>query len=203
MSSPRWFTESDGDRSQWYIDRFKRLAAEGVDLAGEARLIDALVAPKSRILDAGCGTGRVANELFARGHVVFGVDVDPVLVEAARSNYPGPTWLVADLVQLDLPSMGESGQFDAAVLAGNVMVFVEPGTECAVLKGVGSHVRADGIVVVGFATDRDYPLDAFDADIEGAGLVLEQRFATWDLRPWKSYASFAVSIIRCPGGRPS
>ena len=47
------------------------------------------------------------SRAVSRGHVVVGVDVDPVLVEAARSNYPGPAWLVADLVNLDLPSMGE------------------------------------------------------------------------------------------------
>src|ERR1700722_15953327 len=113
MSSPRWFTEGGVDRSQWYIDRFERLAAQGVDLAGEARLIDALVVPGSRVLDAGCGTGRVAAELAARGHVVVGVDIDPALI-AVASEHPGPTWLVADLVDLDLCSNGEHEPFDAA-----------------------------------------------------------------------------------------
>jgi SAM-dependent methyltransferase len=198
MSLPRWFAEGGVDRSQWYIDRFKRLAAEGVDLVGEARLIDALVAPGSRILDAGCGTGRVGAELAARGHDVVGVDVDPALVAAAGSEHPGLKWFVADLVDLDLSSNGESEPFDAAVLAGNVMVFVEPGTECAILKQVGAHVRSDGIVVVAFGTGREYPLSSFDIDIEGAGLVLEHRFATWDLRPWTAGAPFAVSILRRP-----
>ena len=86
--------------------------------------------------------------------------------------------------------------FDVAVLAGNVMVFVEPGTEGAILERVGSHIRADGMLVIGFATDRHYLLDDFDADIDRAGLLLEHRFATWDLRPWTADASFAVSILR-------
>jgi SAM-dependent methyltransferase len=195
---PRWFTEGGGDRSQWYVDRFKRLAAEGVDLAGEARLIDALVAPGSHILDAGCGSGRVGAELAERGHVVVGVDVDPILVEAAESQHPGPRWLVADLVDLDLTEHDVSSLFDAAVLAGNVMVYVEPGTERAILERVRAHVRPDGIIVVAFGTDRDYPLPDFDADSSGAGLVLEHRFATWDLRPWTKGATFAVSILRNP-----
>lgn len=200
MSAPRWFTEGGVDRSQWYIDRFERLAAQGVDLAGEARLIDALVVPGSRVLDAGCGTGRVAAELAARGHVVVAVDIDPALI-AVASDHPGPTWLVADLVDLDLSSHGQRESFDAAVLAGNVMVFVEPGTERAILEHVGAHVRADGIVVVAFATDRDYRLSDFDADVVGAGLVLEHRFSTWDLRPWSEEAPFAVSILRRPDDR--
>ena len=104
MANPtRWATDTGPEHSQWYIDRFRRLAAEGADLAGEARLVDTLVAPGSRILDAGCGTGRVGAALAARGHTVVGVDADPALVEAARADHPGPHWLVADLAELDLP----------------------------------------------------------------------------------------------------
>ncbi|MGZ5421887.1 MAG: class I SAM-dependent methyltransferase, partial [Aeromicrobium sp.] len=74
---PRWFSDTLAGHSQWYIERFRKMAREGEDLAGEARLIDAIVAPGSRILDAGCGPGRVGAVLHARGHQVVGVDVDP------------------------------------------------------------------------------------------------------------------------------
>ncbi|MFC4147890.1 class I SAM-dependent methyltransferase [Micromonospora mangrovi] len=199
MAKPtRWVTETKPGHSQWYIDRFRRLAAEGADLAGEARLLDALVAPGARILDAGCGTGRVAAELAARGHRVVGVDADPALVDAARADHPGPRWLVGDLAELDLAAQGEAEPFDAAVVAGNVMAFVAPGTERSVLTRVAAHVRPDGLVVVGFGTDRGYPLPDFDADAVVAGLRLEHRFATWDLRPWRDDADFAVSVLRRP-----
>jgi SAM-dependent methyltransferase len=66
------------------------MAAEGADLGGEARLVDAMVAPGSRLLDAGCGTGRTAAVLHARGHRVVGVDADPVLIAAAEADHPGP-----------------------------------------------------------------------------------------------------------------
>jgi SAM-dependent methyltransferase len=196
--TPRWFTDMGPDHSQWYIDRFRRMAGEGYDLVGEARLLDAMVAPASRILDAGCGTGRLGGELAARGHVVVGVDIDPALIACARSDHPGPVWVVGDLAELDLAAEGQPEPFDAAVMAGNVMTFVGPSTERIVLSRVGAHVRPDGIVVVGFGTDRGYPLAAFDADIEASGLVLEHRFATWDLRPWSTNAEFAVSVLRRP-----
>ncbi|MEU5531135.1 class I SAM-dependent methyltransferase [Micromonospora chersina] len=199
MGKPtRWVTETKPGHSQWYVDRFRRLAAEGADLAGEARLLDTLVPPGARILDAGCGTGRVAAALAERGHTVVGVDADPVLIDAARADHPGPRFLVADLADLDLAAQGEPEPFDAAVVAGNVMAFVAPGTERAVLTRIAAHLRPDGPVVIGFGTDRGYPLTELDADAVAAGLRLEHRFATWDLRPWHDDAEFAVTVLRKP-----
>lgn len=191
---PRWFTDTKDGHSQWYVDRFRTLAAEGADLAGEARLVDAVVAPGSRILDAGCGPGRVGAELYARGHTVVGADADPVLIAAAEEDHPGPRWVVADLSTLEL----DEDPFDVAVVAGNVMLFVAPGTERAVLERLRAAVRRGGRIILGFATDRDLDVDVFDADVLAAGLVLEQRFATWDLVPWTDDADFAVTFLRVP-----
>ena len=76
-SLPRWFTDTDEGHSQAYVDQMRSLAAEGEDLAGEARRVDAMVRPRSRIRDAGGGPGRVGAALVARGHNGVGVDVDP------------------------------------------------------------------------------------------------------------------------------
>lgn len=197
MAAPtRWVTDTESGHSQWYIERFRRMAAEGADLGGEARLVDAMVAPGSRILDAGCGPGRVGAVLHARGHRVVGVDADPELIAAARQDHPGPTWLVADLAELDLPAAGVPEPFDAAVVAGNVMAFVAPGTEPDVLRRVALHVVPDGVVLVGCGTDRGYDLADLDAHAVAAGLTLEHRFSTWDLRPWRDDARFAVTVLR-------
>jgi SAM-dependent methyltransferase len=196
MAKPtRWVTDTKEGHSQWYIDRFRRMAADGDDLAGEARLVDAMAPRGARVLDAGCGTGRVSAELHARGHVVVGVDADPELIEAARSDHPGPTFVVGDLSELDL---SEVELFDAAVLAGNVMVFVAPGTETEVLRRVGGCVKRDGFVVVGFHVNRHLALDDFDLHVADAGLRIEHRFATWDLKAWHDDADFAVTVLRHP-----
>jgi SAM-dependent methyltransferase len=157
-----------------------------------------LVPVRSRILDAGCGPGRVGAELYARGHTVVGVDVDPVLIEAARTDHQGPTWVLSDLTQLDLPASGIDEPFDAAVLAGNVMPYLAPGSGARVLAAVARHLRPDSPVAVGFGLDRGYSLDAFDADAALAGLTVESRFSTWDLRAWTPHAVFAVSVLRTP-----
>ena len=194
---PRWFTDTKDGHSQWYIERFRAMAADGADLVGEARLVDAMLARGSRVLDAGCGPGRVGGYLHAVGHSVVGVDVDPELIAAAEEDHPGPRWIVADLAELDLVTLDEPEPFDAAVVAGNVMAFVAVGTETTVLARLRSHLRPDGFAAVGFHTDR-YDLGDFDRHLADAGFVLEQRFATWDLRPWRPDADFAVSILRNP-----
>ncbi|MGN6090395.1 MAG: methyltransferase domain-containing protein, partial [Actinomycetales bacterium] len=94
VAPTRWATVHGEDHSRWYVDRFRRMAAEGADLEGETRLLDAVVGRGSRILDGGCGGGRVGAALSARGHHVVGVDADPLLIEAAVADHPGPTWLV-------------------------------------------------------------------------------------------------------------
>lgn len=199
MSRPtRWVTDHGDGHSQWYIDRFRRLAAEGADLAGEARLLDAVLPRGARVLDAGCGIGRVGGELAARGHQVIGVDADPALIDVALEEHPGSRWIVADLAVLDLSEFGESEPFDAAVLAGNVLPFVAPGSEPDVLSRTAAHLRSDGLLVTGFGTDRGYALADFDAHCVAAGLVLEHRFATWDLRPWQATSDFAVTLSRKP-----
>jgi 2-polyprenyl-3-methyl-5-hydroxy-6-metoxy-1,4-benzoquinol methylase len=203
-SRPRWFTAYDEGHSAWYIERFRRLAAAGDDLDGEARFVDAMLPRGARVLDAGCGPGRVGAALHARGHTVVGVDVDPALIEAAQADHPGPRWLVGDLASLDMASLDLASlepaaePFDVAVLAGNVLVFVAPGSERAVLERVAAHVRPDGAVVTGFATDRDYGVGDLDQDAAALGLAVEHRFATWDLRPWRPDAGWAVTVLRTP-----
>lgn len=197
MAEPnKWQTGTAEGHSQWYIERFRMMAARGVDLAGEARLIDAMVARQSRILDAGCGPGRVGAVLAERGHTVVGVDADPELIAAAIEDHPGPKWLVTDLTELSLTAIDEAEPFDAIVVAGNVLTFLANGTELAVLTNLRRVLATDGFIATGFGLDRGYSLAQFDTDVADAGLRVEQRFETWDIRPWRSDAAFAVSILR-------
>ena len=85
------------------------------------------------------------------------------------------------------------------------MAFVAPDTETRVLRRIHDHLKPDGFVVVGFHTDR-YDMAAFDGHLVDAGFTLEHRFATWDLRPWRLDADFAVASCASPrsptGGTP-
>lgn len=188
-------TAADPAHSTWYVERFRTLAAEGADIVGEARMIDAMLARGSRVLDAGCGPGRVGGYLHRAGHTVVGVDVDPVLIAAAEQDHPGPTWLVGDLAELDLPSRGVAAGFDVIVCAGNVVTFLAPSTRAAVLTGFARHLAPSGRLVVGFGADRGYEFSEFRADAQRAGLVADAQFSTWDLRPFTDQSDFLVAVF--------
>jgi SAM-dependent methyltransferase len=184
------------EHSGWYVERFRSMARAGDDLAGEARLADTLAPRRARVLDAGCGPGRVGGALHAAGHQVVGVDVDPALIAAAEEDHPGPRWLVGDLAELDLPARGIPEPFDILVCAGNVMTFLAPSTRSAVLGRFRAHLAPDGRAAIGFGADRGYPFDEFLRDAATAGLEPDLLLSTWDLRPFTGDADFLVAVLK-------
>ncbi|MGA4859147.1 class I SAM-dependent DNA methyltransferase [Streptomyces koyangensis] len=172
-----------------YQARFDAIAAGGGDVHGEAGLVRSL-GPRS-VLDAGCGTGRVAIELARHGIEVVGVDLDASMLATARGLAPGLDWHRSDLAGLDL-----GRTFDVVVMAGNVPLFTAPGTEAALVAGVARHVRPEGgRLVAGFSLDRGYTLEAYDGHCAAAGLVPEARYATWSREQYDGGA-YAVSVHR-------
>jgi trans-aconitate methyltransferase len=126
---------------------------------------------------------------------VVGVDLDPALVAAAEEDHPGPTWLVADLSELDLAAQGLPSEFDVVVVAGNVMTFLDPGTRRAVLSRLGAHLAPEGRLAIGFGTGRGYDLPDFFDDVAAVGLREELRLSTWDLRPHSASSDFLVAVL--------
>lgn len=185
--------------SRWYIERFETMRAQGADLDGEARFVDAMVSREASILDAGAGPGRVGGELARRGHRVVGVDIDPDLVDQARRDHPGATWTVGDLADLDsVLSPGNLGSFDAVVCAGNVMTFLAPSTRRAVLAGFASALVPEGRAVIGFGAGRGYDFDEFFDDAAAAGLSRSLTLGTWDLQPFAEDSTFLVAVLEKP-----
>jgi SAM-dependent methyltransferase len=192
IPSARWFDEWSAEQRSEYAGRFRALARSGVDIDGEARMVDALAGRRSRILDAGCGSGRLAAYLAGQGHDVLGIDIDPLLIDAGLTDHPG-----LPLRQLDLRDVSPTlGEFDVVASAGNVMVYLEPGSERSVLAALASVLRPGGRAVFGFATDREYTHDQLDADAAAVGWTPEARWATWQLDPFTAEADWAVSLYR-------
>lgn len=189
----RW-QDTDAPRGANYDARWARLAASGADIHGEADLVDQLLRHHGghRVLDAGCGTGRVAIELAKRGHSVVGVDADPAMLDAARAKDPAITWVLADLADPPLPA----ARFDVVLLAGNVMIFLAPGSEGRVVDGLAGRLAKNGLLVAGFSIRPDrLTLEKYDRLTAAAGLELENRWATWEGAPYTG-GDYAVSVHR-------
>ncbi|WP_419918449.1 class I SAM-dependent methyltransferase [Candidatus Poriferisocius sp.] len=172
-----------------YDARWEQLAADGHNPHGEADFVDQLLGGSGRVLDAGCGTGRVAIELARRGYQVVGVDIDTEMIAQARAKALQLVWYQLDLSTFDL---GEG--FDAVVMAGNVLLFTVPGTEAAVVARCAAHLSPGGALVAGFQLRTGgYGLDQYDTDCTAAELTLKQRFSTWERAPWNG-GNYAVSV---------
>jgi SAM-dependent methyltransferase len=192
----RW-DRVDAPRGDAYDARWARLAAEGKDPHGEVAFVQRYD-PRS-VLDAGCGTGRVAIELHRRGVATVGVDLDAAMLATARRKAPELEWIQADLSRLDLRHDGATRRFDVVVLAGNVMIFLEPGTEAATVAHLAAHLAPGGRLIAGFQLGGAGPtLADYDHHAADAGLALEHRFATWDADPFVAPGTYAVSVHRGP-----
>ncbi|MGI8646183.1 MAG: class I SAM-dependent methyltransferase [Nocardioides sp.] len=200
----RWTDATGGQGGRDYAARFDALAAAGKDVHGEAALCAALVPVGSRVLDAGCGTGRVAIRLAELGYDVTGTDVDASMLAVARERAPDLPWVEADLSNLDLLGAGHRA-YDLVVLAGNVVPLVAPGSERAAVTRAAAHVARGGLLVAGFGLDRAHLpaaaglLDLADYDVwcADAGLEPVRRLATWDGQPYAG-GGYAVSIHTRP-----
>jgi SAM-dependent methyltransferase len=183
----RWLEETGGTRGPEYDERFRALAEQGADMHGEADFVTRLL-PRGSVLDAGCGIGRVAVELARRGYDVVGVDNDRSMLDVARRH--ALPWVDADLASLDL-----GRTFDVVIGAGNVMVYLAPGTEAVVVERLAAHLAPDGLLVNGWRTDR-MSREEYDGLVAAAGLSPVARYVSWDDDPWQDDADWCVAVDR-------
>lgn len=203
MNEPRsrWEQLSGRLTGDAYAEHFARLAESGQDVHGEATFCARLVAPPARVLDAGCGTGRVAIRLAELGYDTVGVDLDPSMLEVARKHAPGSVWVQGDLASLP-GTVRRRAPYDLVLLAGNVVPLLAPGTLADTLVGLADLLAPDGLLVAGFGLDRGHlppgcpvtPLEEYDGGASAAGLTLTHRFSTWDAEPFDPTGGYAVSV---------
>jgi len=189
MDSPIQRPYARGDS---YDNRWSELAADGQDVHGEAGFVQRLGA--TSVLDAGCGTGRVAIELARRGVSVVGVDMDAAMLSVAQRKAPGLEWHLADIASVELSRI-----FDVIVMAGNVMLFVNPSTERQVLENLARYLAPEGFLVAGFQLRPGWlTLADYDSFAERAGLRLHERWSTWNQDPFTVGGDYAVSVHQRP-----
>jgi ubiquinone/menaquinone biosynthesis C-methylase UbiE len=73
--------------------------------------------PRGRTLEIGCGEGRVARDLAARGHRITGIDSSPTLLTAAAEAHAEGEYLIVDAAELPF----DDASFDLVVAYNSLM----------------------------------------------------------------------------------
>lgn len=105
----------------------------------EAELIDAQLPAGSRILELGCGAGRLTHELVRRGHRVTAVDNSPDMLAHVR----GADTVLADIIGLDL-----GNTFDAVVLWSHLINAADTTMRNEFMASCRRHVNPTGVVLM-------------------------------------------------------
>ncbi len=106
---------------------------------GEAELIHGAVAAGARVLELGCGTGRITRGLLDLGHPVTGVDFS---ADMLAHMPPTARTVLHDIERLRLPE-----RFDVVTLTSN-MVTGEDRQALAFLRTARAHLAEGGVVVI-------------------------------------------------------
>ncbi|MDT5014676.1 MAG: hypothetical protein QOD39_836, partial [Mycobacterium sp.] len=111
---------------------------------------------------------------------------------------PGLRWILADLAEA---TAHLSGEFDLIAMPGNVMIFLDGGTEGRVLEQLASLLAASALLVSGFSIQpAGLSLATYDQLAGAAGLELAHRWSTWDREPYAG-GDYAVSVHRLTSTR--
>ncbi|MGP3923360.1 class I SAM-dependent methyltransferase [Streptomyces sp. 8N616] len=118
----------------------------------DPELLEKYVPPSARILDYGCGYGRLTAQLAALGYGdVCGVDPSRAMIARGLREHPG----LALIHQPALPLPYEDGSFDAALLFAVLNCVPDDTAQRAIAGELARLVRPGGVVYL-----SDVPLQS-------------------------------------------
>jgi SAM-dependent methyltransferase len=180
VSTPPGGKSRDPRGKPWFVDLFDEdylrtlpfLTPQATQAEAEFVIETMGLSPGAQLLDVGCGYGRHAMELAARGYHVVGLDLStPLLVrggeEAHRRN------LTINFVRGDMRELDFDAQFDGAYCLFSTFGYFDDETNKKALVNIARALRPGGRVLVEIL-NRDYVIADLPTRVwwEGDGCVV-------------------------------
>jgi SAM-dependent methyltransferase len=148
---------------------------------GEPAIVHSAIRPGDRILELGCGAGRVTHPLVALGHPVVAVDESPEMLAHVRG---------AETVCARIEDLALGRRFDAVLLASH-LIHADPPDRTAFLAACARHVADDGCVIIEQHPPRWFSAVA-DAESTRDGIIFRLREVS---RPAPNLVSATVEYV--------
>jgi SAM-dependent methyltransferase len=154
------------------------------------------------VLDLGCGPGHWTARLHLWGAQATGVDIVPEFIAHARATYPGPTFQLGSMTELDVPAQSVAG-----ILSWYSTIHLPPPEFDRVLAVFRRLLHSSGVLVLGFFDSGDdiaafdhrvvtayrWPIDIVSEHLTTAGFTELQRLQhQLPGRPDRKYAAIAA-----------
>lgn len=98
-----------------------------------------------RVLELGCGAGRITGYLAEIAHEAYGIDISSRMVAECRRRYPRGHFSEGDIRDL---SQFEDGSLDAVIAGWNVLDIFGDEERRATLREIHRALRAGGLFVM-------------------------------------------------------
>jgi len=108
--------------------------------------------PGGRVLDYGCGPGRIAVSLGLKGFEVVGVDQSPGMLRAAKDIPTGSSRVPFRAIH-SFPSLFDSNAWDG-IVCSSVIEYIEEPLET--LRSFYAALRPGGIVILSYANANSF-----------------------------------------------
>ena len=164
-----WFAEIfDED----YLRTLPFLTPQATQSEAEFVIDTMNLAPGANVLDVGCGYGRHAMELAARGFHVVGLDLStPLLVRGGEEAHR--RGLTINFVRGDMRELDFENQFDAAYCLFSTFGYFDDETNKKTLQNIGRALKPQGKMLIEIL-NRDYVIQDLPTRVwwEGDGCVV-------------------------------
>lgn len=166
---------------------------EFVSQYGRSLLTEVNLSAGQKILDLGCGTGKLSGDLAANGATVVGIDASPQMIKKAQQAHPE-----LEFYCIDATALPYENEFDT-IFSNAVFHWIL--NQEALLLSVYRALKPGGILVCEFGGFRntEHILTAFREEYEKAGETFQNPFFYPTVLQYQNlleYSGFEIDMVR-------